>query len=167
VRGLSFLLGCCGAVVALLGWLALVPLFPPDPAASSMAVRLGTACAALLPGCAVLALMIIAQMGGRFLLGVFDPLAGRETRFLLVNQRILTNTVEQVAVFAPALLALAAAVPAPRMPEVMALGAVFALSRIVFWAGYLAAPVLRAPGMAATIVTATGTLAAAFWFWLT
>ena len=167
MRGLSFLLGCCGAVVAFLGWLALIPLFPPDPAASSMGVRLGQACAALLPAATVLALMILAQMATRFLLGVFDPLAGRETRTLLLGQRILTNTVEQMAVFVPALLALAAAVAAPQMPAVLALGPVFALGRIVFWAGYLAAPVLRAPGMAGTIVTATGTLAAAFWFWLT
>jgi len=167
VRGLSFLLGCCGAVVAFLGWQALIPLFPQDPAASTMGVRLGQAFAALLPATAVLALMIVAQMAGRFLLGVFDPLAGRETRYLLVNQRVIANTVEQMAVFVPALLALAAAVAAPQMPAVMALGAVFALARIVFWAGYLAAPVLRAPGMAGTLVTATGTLAGAFWFWLT
>ena len=167
MRGLSFLLGCCGAVVAFLGWQAMVPLFPADPAASTMGVRLGEACAALLPAAAVLALMILAQMGYRFLLGVFDPLAGRETRFLLVNQRVISNTVEQLAIFVPALLALAAAVAAPQMPAVMALGAVFALARIVFWAGYLAAPVLRAPGMAATLVTSGGTLAAAFWFWLT
>jgi uncharacterized membrane protein YecN with MAPEG domain len=53
------------------------------------------------------------------------------------------------------------------MPAVLALGIVFALARIVFWVGYLAAPVLRAPGMAATLVTAIGTLGAAFWFWLT
>ncbi len=151
----------------MLAWMALIPLFPPDPSTSSMAVRLGGASAALLPGAGILALMVLLQMFGRFALGVFDPLAGRETRFLLVNQRIITNTVEQFLIFAPSLLALAAAVPAERMAEVTALGVVFALSRLVFWAGYLAAPVTRAPGMAGTIVTTIATLAAATWFWLT
>jgi len=166
VRGLSLLLGVCGAVAALLGWQWLVPHLPADPAGASMAIRLGQGCAALLPGAVVLALMILGQMALRFAGGITDPTAGRETRTLLVNQRAITNTVEQFAIFAPSLLALAAGVPAPRIAEVMALGVVFAIARLVFWLGYLIAPVGRAFGMAATLAATLGALAAAIWFWL-
>jgi uncharacterized MAPEG superfamily protein len=166
VRALSFLLGCCGAVLALLAWQGVAALLPIGTDGASMAVRLGQGAAALLPGAGVLALMVAVQMGARFILGVFDPLAGQETRFLRRNQRIITNTVEQLAIFAPSLLALAAGAPGARMGEVAALGVVFALARLAFWAGYLAAPVTRAPGMAATIVTSVGTLLAASWLWL-
>ena len=73
MRGLSLLLGVCGAVAALLGWQVLVGYLPPDPAGSSMAVRLGQGCVALLPGAAVLALMVLGQMALRFVAGIADP----------------------------------------------------------------------------------------------
>ena len=165
-RGLSLLLGGCGAVAALLAWHFLVPHLRPDPGGSSMAIRLGLACAALLPGVAVLALMILAQMAMRFAAGVPDPLSGHDTDLMRVNQRAITNTVEQLAIFAPSLLALAAGVPASRMAEVAALGIVFAAARLFFWLGYLAAPIGRSFGMAATLTASLGTLAAAAWAWL-
>lgn len=166
MRSLSLLLGVCGAVAAMLGWQALVPHLPPDPAGSSMAVRLGQGCAALLPGAAALALMVLAQMGLRAATGAIDPLAGRESRLLLVNQRAIANTVEQFAIFAPSLLALSAGVSGPRMAEVNALGVVFAAARVAFWLGYLVAPVGRAFGMAATLAATLSTLGAAAWFWV-
>ena len=166
MRGLSLLLGACGAVLALLAWQGLMLAVPPDAADASMAVRLGKACAALLPGACVLGLMVLAQMAGRFASGAFDPLAGRDTRFLLVNQRAIDNTVEQLAIFAPALLALASGAEGRQVREVVALGGVFAGARLLFWGGYLVAPLGRAPGMAATLATTLATLAAAVWHWL-
>lgn len=165
-RALSLLLGVCGAVAAILAWQALVPMVRTDPSGSSMAVRIGLAFAALLPACAVLALMLLAQMALRFAAAAIDPLAGRETRALLRNQRVIANTLEQFAVFAPSLLALAAGTTAARMAEVTAAGAVFAGARLLFWLGYLLAPVGRAFGMAGTLVVTLGTLAAAIWVWL-
>ena len=144
----------------------LVPYFPPDPAGSSMAVRLGQGCAALLPGAMVLALMVLGQMALRLAGGIVDPLAGRETRWLLVNQRAISNTVEQFAIFAPSLLALSAGVTSARMGEVTALGVVFAAARLVFWIGYLIAPIVRATGMAATLAATLSALVAAAWFWV-
>ncbi len=165
-RALSLLLGVCGAVTAMLAWQALVPLMKPDAAASSMGVRLGLACTALLPAAAVLALMLLAQMALRLLAGAIDPLAGRETRALLRNQRVIANTVEQFAVFAPSLLAFAAGATAARTGEVAAAGVVFAAMRLLFWGGYLLAPVGRAFGMAGTLTASLGTLGAAIWVWL-
>jgi uncharacterized membrane protein YecN with MAPEG domain len=166
MRGLSLLLSCSGVVVALLFWRMLVPLMPQDSAASSMAVRLGSATATLLPSAFVMAAMIVAQMIGRFVAGALDPLAGHETPFLLTNQRIITNSVEQLAVFVPAFLALAAGATSEVLPEVLALGGTFAFARIIFWFGYLSSPIARAPGMAATGVANISTLLAATWFWL-
>jgi hypothetical protein len=166
MRGLSMLLGACGIIIAFLVWRALAPLVPVNAEMASMAVRLGLGAAWLLPACGVLAAMVAAQMVGRFLVAAFDPLAGRDSRFLLVNQRVIANTVEQTLIFVPALLALAAAVSAAQMPAVLAAAVVFALARLVFWAGYLVAPMARAPGMAATMAVVLATLMAAAWKWL-
>jgi uncharacterized membrane protein YecN with MAPEG domain len=165
-RGLTLLLGCAGIAAGVLGWRWLTGWVPPDPAWSSMAARLGAASLALLPAGAVLWAMIVTQMAARFVTGRFDPTAGTDGPFLRVNQRAISNTVEQFAVLAPALLALAAGVAAAKMPMVIALALVFAAARLLFWAGYLAHKLLRAPGMAATFVAVTATLAAATWVWL-
>jgi uncharacterized membrane protein YecN with MAPEG domain len=94
-----------------------------------------------------------------------DPLAGADNRFLRVNQRALTNTVEQLVGFARALAALAAGAAPSSMPGVVALGIVFGVARLVFWGGYLLGPLLRAPGMAATFAVNVATFAAAVWAW--
>ena len=79
------------------------------------------------------------------------------------NQRVIANTIEQMAVFVPALLALAAGAPAARMAPIVALALVFALARLAFWVGYHAGTRLRAPGMAATLAINVATLVAAAW----
>ena len=104
-RALVELLGSAvgiGAAFAL--WLGLARMLPVDLAAE----RLGLAFASLLPAVCVLNLMVVTQMALRARSGAVDPLAGRDGALLQVNQRALTNTVEQLAGFAPALLALAA-----------------------------------------------------------
>jgi uncharacterized membrane protein YecN with MAPEG domain len=163
MRGLSLLLSACGMIAALLLWRAVVPDFAADAGAASIAVRLGEAATSLLPAAAVLAAMVMVQMAARFIAGRTDPLAGTETPFLLRNQRVITNTVEQMAIFVPAQMALAAGTDGASMPQVLALGIVFAAARLVFWAGYLAAPIARAPGMAATLAVNMAALLAAAW----
>ncbi|WP_019015000.1 MAPEG family protein [Elioraea tepidiphila] len=142
VGGSGIGLGIAAALFVALDWLL------PPIAAASTADRLGLAALALLPGALVLALMIGAQMLLRFATGAFDPIAGSDSRALIRTQRAITNTVEQLAVFAPAMLALAAA-GAP-MRGVAALGVVFGVARLAFWLGYAIHPLARAPGMAAT-----------------
>jgi len=78
---------------------------------------------------------------------------------------VLTNTVEQLAGFAPSLLALAAGVAPGWMRHVVATGLTFAVARLVFWAGYLQGPATRAPGMAATFAVNVATLLAAIVVW--
>ena len=139
-------LGIAGAFVL---WRVLAAILAVGPAAAAPE-RLGMACAALLPGVLVLNLMIALQMLVRAWSRTVDPLAGIDNHFLRVNQRALTNTVEQLVGFAPALTALAAGAPPTWMPGVVALGILFGAARMVFWCGYLMGPLLRAPGMAAT-----------------
>jgi uncharacterized membrane protein YecN with MAPEG domain len=109
--------------------------------------------------------MIVVQMRLRVRTGAVDPLAGRDDAWLQVNQRALTNTVEQLAGFVPALLALASGVAPGWMRFVVAAGLVFALARLVFWAGYLLGPLARAPGMAATFAINVSTLGGAILVW--
>jgi uncharacterized MAPEG superfamily protein len=151
-------------VVAVLAWWLLAAVAPGAPA--GVAPHVALALAALLPGVALLAAMIAAQMGVRAMAGALDPLAGTDSRFLRTNQRVITNTVEQLAVFVPALLALAAGAPAARMNPIVALAYVFALARLAFWIGYVAGVRLRSPGMAATGAVNIATLLAASWIWL-
>ncbi len=167
MRGLSLLLSACGLAAAVLGWRLTMGLVPPaDPATSSMAVRLGMAVAFLLPASLLLAATIAVQMAARFVAGAFDPTRDADTAFLRRNQRVISNSVEQLCVFAPALLALAAGAGRPEMPAVEALAIVFAAARLVFWAGYLVAPMARAPGMAASFGANLSALLAGIWMWL-
>ncbi len=132
---------------------------------AGLAERLGLGCAALLPAVVVLNLMIVTQMALRARTGALDPLTGRDGRMLQVNQRALTNTVEQLAGFAPAMLALAAGAPPGSMAGVVAGGVVFGMARLVFWGGYLVGPFGRSPGMAATFAINVATLVAAVSVW--
>lgn len=165
MRGLSALLSAAGVVAALVLWRALAGAIPPDPGASSMALRIGLALLALVPAGAVLLAMTVAQAMIRFVTGALDPLAGRDGHLLRLNQRCITNSVEQLLPFAIFLCAWAAGAAAPAMPGVLALGVVYALARLAFWAGYLLAPILRAPGMAASLAASAAACVAALRVW--
>lgn len=160
----SLLGSAVGIVVAAALWLGLGRMLPVG-ITHGMQERIGLAVAALLPAVCVLDLMIVAQMGLRVGAGALDPLSGRDGRLLQVNQRVLTNTVEQLAGFAPSLLAVAAGATAARMPSIVAAGIVFAAARLAFWAGYLLGPLWRAPGMAASCAINVATLVTAIRLW--
>jgi uncharacterized membrane protein YecN with MAPEG domain len=164
VRLPSLLGSAVGIAIAVALWQGLGRIIPVGVAAG-MPQRLGVACAALLPTVCVLDLMIVVQMALRVRTGAVDPLAGRDNHTLQVNQRALTNTVEQLAGFVPALLALAAGAPPAWLPFVVAAGLAFGLARLVFWAGYLLGPLWRAPGMAASFAINVATLVAAIGVW--
>jgi uncharacterized membrane protein YecN with MAPEG domain len=137
-----------------------------DARVATPGARIGVAAAALLPACAVLAAMIASQMALRWRTGTRDPLAGEDGPLLRLTQRVISNTVEQLALFAPSLLALAGGVRPQAMPGVVSAGIVFAIARLLFWAGYARSAPLRAPGMAATFTIGCATIASAAWVWL-
>ena len=151
------LLSSLGAALAGLALILLSRLFAeatPRPLAAGFL--------ALLPGVAVLAAMVLAQMAMRFVWAATDPASVDDPRPLRLGQRVISNTVEQVAIFAPALVALAA-LEVAASGTLLALGLVFALSRLLFWAGYALHPLGRAPGMGATVLVVLGTLVWAAW----
>jgi len=82
-----------------------------------------------------------------------NPLLGAESTRWKVNQRVLTNTVEQLAIFLPLLFALAVRVDPAHAALLPLHVACWTASRVVFWIGYRRAPAWRAPGMSWTHVT--------------
>lgn len=101
----------------------------------------------------ILLLMVFAVMAARGRSVALNPIDDPESRGLRVAQRVLSNSVEQAAVFVPALLALMVTIPLPSLPMLPVLVLLFMGGRVLFWAGYLIHPFARAPGMAATLTT--------------
>lgn len=146
-----------GGLAALTLWLA-IDWYAPAPLASDglaprMLFTLECCCAAVL-FCLVTGVEAIAHE--RLSSPAFDPLSGFETPRLRVNQRYLQNTLEQTAVFIPALFGLAAYSPsAASMRSVEATTVVWILARFAFWLGYHRSAAMRglgAPGMAMTMI---------------
>jgi hypothetical protein len=144
------------ATVALFA--VLLPLMPvPDGAGAAggrlvLAVQLAAAPAALLW------LMVAAVSLSRVAGNAFNPIDDPEPRLYRVNQRVLGNTVEQTIVFVPALLAASTLAPADQAAGLVLATAFFVAARLLFWAGYLAHPFARAPGMTATATVNFGLL---------
>lgn len=136
----------------------LMPLFPPPEGVGGMAERLAFALRLTAWPAALVALMVAATSGARVLGDAFDPLTDAEPRLYRVNQRVLANTVEQMAIFLPAFLALATALPPGQLGLLRLAVWMFVGSRVLFWIGYLAHPLARAPGMTATYVVNAGLL---------
>jgi hypothetical protein len=139
--------------VALLLWLAIVCFVPPLPGMDSLGGRmlftLKCCCLAVL-FCLVTGVEAVAHE--RLSSPAFDPLSGFETRRLLVNQRYLQNTLEQILVFMAGLFGLAAySTDGSAMRAVLATTVVWILARAAFWIGYHRSAAMRglgAPGMA-------------------
>jgi hypothetical protein len=84
----------------------------------------------------------------RLVTEAFDPLAGKETRSILVNLRYLQNTLEQLMLFVPGLLLLAAYAESANVAQsVTAAALVWILARFAFWIGYRRGPQYRIAGL--------------------
>jgi MAPEG family len=121
-------------------WFALYEHLPA-PAMDRQAFALGCIGAALLltllPG-------IEAVAHERLFTPAIDPLAGKDSPRLIVNQRFVQNTLEQSAIFAAGLLLLAHYDSAN---AVAATAITWVLGRWAFWIGYHIAPVWRGLGV--------------------
>ena len=69
---------------------------------------------------------------------------------MVVNGRVVDNTVQQYLLFAAASLAVAASARGDQLGTVAAGAIVFVIARLVFWTGYRIRPVYRAAGFAST-----------------
>jgi hypothetical protein len=82
-----------------------------------------------------------------------DPLAGAESQRFRMNQRVLTNTLEQSAVFVLLVLALSTRLPPQHLKLVPIAVTIWCAGRLMFWGGYHVAPPWRAPGFDWTFYT--------------
>jgi hypothetical protein len=133
------------------------PTAPPVPPADrvSYALQLGAAPA-------ILMLLMVCSCFRLFdTVGAENPFLGAESQRFRVNQRVLTNTVEQTLVFVPLLLALAPRLPSGQLKLLPIAVLIWCAGRVMFWRGYHVAPHWRGPGFDWTICT-SGLLAG--WF---
>lgn len=107
----------------------------------------------------ILLLMVFGVMAARGRSLALNPIDDTESRGIRIAQRVLSNSVEQTAVFVPAFLALTVTLPLTSLTMLPVLMLLFMVGRVLFWAGYLVHPYARAPGMATTLaVTVTTTV---------
>ena len=99
----------------------------------------------------VLLVMVFAVTLTRLATAAFDPFKDRESSFQLCAQRALTNSVEQTAIFVPALLAAAILAEPGDIRFAGVMTALFCAARGLFWVGYVTSALYRAPGMIMTL----------------
>jgi hypothetical protein len=130
------------------------PLVPPADRVS-YALQLGAAPAivTLLMTCACLRLFDTPRAE--------DPRLGAESERFKINQRVLTNTVEQSLIFVPLVLALSVRLPPGQLKLLPIAVSVWCAGRLMFWVGYHKGPSWRAPGFDWTFNT---TCLLAGWF---
>lgn len=141
-----------GTVGAAAVWAAIFAFVPPldGMAAPELRLLFAVKCVAV-SLLFTLALGIEAVGHERLLSDAYDPLAGRETTRLRINQRFIQNTLEQSLLFLGGLLALSYYCDSgSSMRAIVACSAVWVLSRIVFWVGYHIASEHRVAGLIGT-----------------
>lgn len=135
--------------LAIILWLALYHLLPPIAGMADTASR-----ALFALKCCCIAVLLCFLTGietvshERLNTPAINPLAGRESARMKVNLHYLQNTLEQLVIFMPGLIALACYCADGRaMRAVVSTTTVWILSRAVFWVGYHRAPRFRAAGL--------------------
>ena len=135
------------AVCALIAW-KLWPRGEEIAAAVDRLIFAAQLCAA--PGLLMLAMMQTLWRGFDED-GADDPWANAESRRFLVNQRVLTNTIEQTAIFVPIFVALSVRVAPPEVFVLPYLMTLWCMGRLLFWLGYNIGNDQRAIGMDWTV----------------
>jgi uncharacterized MAPEG superfamily protein len=154
----SFVGAAVGTVMTWGGFALAWPVVPVPALSDQPADRLVYACGLLAVPAALVAVMVMAVALSRLVTGALDPLTDPEHRIQRINQRVLSNTVEQTAIFVPALLALTSRIDMEFTAALPLLTGLFILSRLIFWAGYLIDPLYRATGMIMTLNVNVGIL---------
>lgn len=139
------------AVVTVLVFALLVSVVAPPVGIADPGARMALWGRLVLWPALVLFAMFCGVMAARGRTQAFNPIEDPESRFQRVGQRVLSNSVEQTAIFVPALAALVAMLPLPDLGVPVVATGLFVLGRLLFWGGYLVHPFARAPGMAMTL----------------
>lgn len=142
----TVLLGTAGAIVV--GWGLFFGLRALLPAPAD--AREALAWLAFAP--AVVFFVLVASVGNaRFGSEGIDPLQGKDPRFIVVTNRVLTNTTEQTFIFLLSGVTLIALLPVEQLAAIPSFAVLFVVARMAFWVGYLRQALLRGPGMSLTI----------------
>jgi hypothetical protein len=135
----------CAATV----WWGVWTFVPETPHSGQVAERLVLALKCLAVA-ATLTLMLGVEAVGheRLMTPAFDPLAGQDSPRLIINNRFIQNTVEQLLVFATSLTGLAIyCESASSARAVIAATLVWIIARWAFWIGYHLGPQHRVAGL--------------------
>jgi hypothetical protein len=106
---------------------------------------------------------IVSIGNERFLSEAIDPTLGKESKAMIVNGRVVDNTVQQYLLFVAAALAVAASASGPQLSLVAAAAVLFVFFRFAFWIGYRIHPLYRAFGMSSTAYLNVLLFGAALW----
>lgn len=147
----ALMLNGASAVVTVLLFVLLLSLVAPPMGVNAPGARMALWARLVVWPALVLFGMVVGVMAMRGRTQAFNPIEDPESRGQRVCQRVLANSVEQTAIFVPALAALVATLPQPSLAAAVAATALFVLGRLLFWVGYLVHPFARAPGMAMTL----------------
>jgi len=146
-------------IATLIAIAVLLPAMPVPDAAEGAAGRLALWARLAVAPAALLLAAALSVSAARALGEAYDPIADPEPRLYRVLQRVLTNTVEQTAIFLPALAALAVVVAEAGLGAPVLLTGLFVAGRLAFAVGYLIHPYARAPGMTMTVTVNLVTVA--------
>lgn len=155
-------IGATAAIVSLLMlWLHLAELQLPLPHADDQISRLAFAARwLLLPGLALFAEIAVVAKLRFFVPDAIDGARESQSRLLEITLRYNQNALEQTVLAAIAWAALALTLPHQMLTLIPAMAIVFIVGRVLFWIGYLIAPVARALGLG---LSAYPTFAALIW----
>jgi amino acid permease len=152
-----------GVIVMIAMLVALSAAIPGLTVAANAGERLAFAAKWIALAATPLFIAIIAVGNARALSDAIDPLAGKESRAMIINGRVVDNTVQQFALFASASLAVAAVSRGDQLSFIAAAAIAFVLARLAFWIGYRIDPLHRAAGFASTAYLNVILFACALW----
>ena len=144
-------IGAASGVAIMIGALiGLSVVMPSLPITADAGDRLAFAVKWLALAAAPLFLAIVVVGNARFLSDAIDPTAGKESQAMIVNGRVVDNTLQQYVLLCAATMAVAATANGTQLGIVSAASVIFIVSRFAFWIGYRIEPVHRAAGFAST-----------------
>jgi hypothetical protein len=152
-----------GILLMLVGLVALSGVIAGLATDATAGERLAFAVKWIALGALPLALAIASVGNERFGSEAIDPTAGKESPAMVVNGRVVDNTVQQYLLFGAASLAVAAGASGDQLGVVAAGAIMFVVLRFAFWIGYRIKPVYRATGFAGTFYLNMALFAYALW----
>jgi len=144
--------GAASGVLAMLAALFALTSLPISlPSFADAGERLAFAVKWTAVAAAPLFFAIIAIGNARAFSDAIDPTAGKESPAMIIDGRVVDNTLQQYVLFVAASLAVAAVSRGDQLGIVSGAAIIFVVSRFAFWIGYRIHPLYRAFGFASTI----------------